>query len=608
MYCSLSKSQALPVALRVSSQPKCLKPCKHFNLKSLSSGVYVKPLQNPSSSASTSGFASKTYKSRQLLKPVKDSLSFYEKTLKNSMMVVHGNIFCEHCIRVASQSSQLRNIRSFSNSYSPNAARGGGAVSLRRALPWLDDDMAMEGKRSEKVLDAKGSRASREESVRKFIGKHETSKEAHPKEPKRLDDDLIKESKRFQKASDAKARRSSWEESARKFIQRSATSLVRDERSENRTIDASRSREKSYVEKDDDVVEEGDEIEVDGNAKWHKSKNSGGAVDFKFGSEKPQSQRWSREEHWGRKTYREAMESSVPKMVGEGVYGVGPVLAALSAGRREFYVLYVQEGLDLSGNNRKKKDKKGLEKVLRIADKIGLSIKEASKHDLNMIVDNRPHQGLVLDASPLEMVQIKELDHVSAEAEEGLLWVALDEVTDPQNLGAIVRSSYFFGASGVVLCAKNSAPLSGVVSKASAGSLELMEVRSCKNMMQFLQSSANNGWRVIGGSISSRAIPLHEISPGAPTILVLGSEGTGLRPLVERSCTQLVRIPGNTPVDITAGRLDDNKDADMDHKCSGEEFRSFMAVESLNVSVAAGVLLHHLIGSNCKDNHHFGDE
>ncbi|KAH8505210.1 hypothetical protein H0E87_012451 [Populus deltoides] len=110
------------------------------------------------------------------------------------------------------------------------------------------------------------------------------------------------------------------------------------------------------------------------------------------------------EENRGRKTWKEATESTVPKIVGEGVYGAGPVLAALSAGRREFYALYIQEGLDLSGNNWKKKDKKRFEKVLWMAKKTGLSTKEVSKHDLNMIVDNHPDQGLVLDASPLEFL------------------------------------------------------------------------------------------------------------------------------------------------------------------------------------------------------------
>ncbi|GMP59644.1 hypothetical protein CsSME_00022853 [Camellia sinensis var. sinensis] len=403
-----------------------------------------------------------------------------------------------------------------------------------------------------------------------------------------------KESKRLEKATNPKASRSSWEESAEKFltVEKRGGSLVENWKNNF--------RDRGVVEEDEG------EVEVVDDPRWDRIKNRFNRfVDEKPRSERPEFRKWNKQESWGKKTWKEGTESTVPKMVGEGIYGVGPVLAALLAGRREFYALYVQEGLDLSGNNRKKKDKKGFERVLRVAEKIGLSIKEVSKHDLNMVADNRPHQGLVVDASPLEMVGIKELDPFPVEGEKDSLWVALDEVTDPQNLGAIIRSAYFFGASGVVLCAKNSAPLSGVVSKASAGSLELMELRSCKNMMQFLVSSAENGWRVLGGSVSSRAIPLNEVEPGAPTILVLGSEGTGLRPLVERSCTQLVRIPGSIPVDINAG-YENGETSGIDRGCSGEEFRSFLAVESLNVSVAAGVLLHHLIGSNY-NNDQLGD-
>lgn len=375
--------------------------------------------------------------------------------------------------------------------------------------------------------------------------------------------------------------RSSWEESADKFFKGGAAKSVEFKRYGDR-----RDNYKSSGEEDD-------EGEMD-DPRWDKIKSRFGRIKVRPGSERPEVRRWNNQDSWGKKAWKEASESTLPRMIGEGIYGVGPVLAALSAGRREFYGLYIQEGLDLSGNNRKKKDKKGFERVLRTAEKLGLIIKEVSKHDLNMVTDNRPHQGLVLDASPLEMVGIKELESVSIEEDVTSLWVALDEVTDPQNLGAIIRSAYFFGASGIVLCAKNSAPLSGVVSKASAGSLELIELRSCKNMMQFLTSSAENGWRVLGGSVSSRAAPLHEIVPGAPTILVLGSEGTGLRPLVERSCNELVRIPGNIPLNTIAG---EDEDAESDNSISGQNFRSFMAVESLNVSVAAGVLIHHLIGS-----------
>ncbi|CAN1125839.1 rRNA methyltransferase 1, mitochondrial [Linum perenne] len=374
---------------------------------------------------------------------------------------------------------------------------------------------------------------------------------------------------------------------------------------------AGRKNVRDYSEKDGNVQDEPVEVSeaVVNNPRWDKIKPRRGELPISImgrKNERPEFQRWNNQDNWGRRTWKEATESTLPKIVGQGVYGVGPVLAALSAGRRELYALYVQQGLDLtSSNTRKKRDKKGLEKVLKMAEKIGLSITDVSKHDLNMIADNRPHQGLILDASPLEMVPIKELETVSPGEEKQSLWVALDEVTDPQNLGAIIRSAYYFGASGVVLCAKNSAPLSGVVSKASAGSLELMELRYCKNMMQFLVLSAENGWRVIGGSISSRAVPLNEIAPGEPTILVLGSEGTGLRPLVERSCTQLVCIPGNISVDVATGGESDAVDGEETNnleQLSTEEFQSFMAVESLNVSVAAGVLIHQLIGNQRKDD------
>lgn len=400
--------------------------------------------------------------------------------------------------------------------------------------------------------------------------------------------------RKAEKVTTTKSRRSSWEESADKFLKGGRLEAGDiSKKTDGGGVDSNMHEEEAIED------EQEGEVEVNDDPRWIKIRDRFDRfVEAKPGSERPEFKRWNRQESWGKKTWKDATESMLPKVFGEGVYGVGPVLAALSAERREFYALFVQEGLDQGAKSRKKKDKKGFEKVLKLANKVGLDTKVVSKHELNMISDNRPHQGLVLDASPLEMVGIKELEPVSVVEENGALWVALDEVTDPQNLGAIIRSAYFFGASGVVLCAKNSAPLSAVVSKSSAGSLEVMELRSCKNMMQFLTSSAQNGWRILGGAVNSAAVPLNEIVPGAPTILVLGSEGTGLRPLVERSCTQLIRIPGNAPVSVIAGEDENEEGSGVDLEFSVREFNSFLAVESLNVSVAAGILLHHLIGGS----------
>ncbi|XP_042490618.1 rRNA methyltransferase 1, mitochondrial [Macadamia integrifolia] len=559
MNCKFAKTHALPMVFRVSSQSKCSQHFQSMKTQLFSNGFHPICLEslNGVKFRSLSGLCChRTTGTLPVLKPINFSTGFHSSTSRFSRRVNPRNLSGRVHLRNTLQAARLIGTRNFSNGSRRKAMEGSRGAGDKKTFPWI---AAYNNKKS----------------------------------------------KGLEKLQNGKTSRSSWEESADVFLKKNGGEYVAGYvDGESRAVDMMGSRRSSPLERDESVGIEENDAEIDSDPRWNKIRSRYRKItefDSEAGLENPDLRRWNKQENWGRKTWKEATPSTIPKMVGEAVYGVGPVLAALSAGTREFYALHVQEGLDLSSNNRKKKDKKGFEKVLKIAERIGLTITQSSKHDLNMVVDNRPHQGLVLDASPLEMISIRELDPVSVEEEKGPLWVALDEVMDPQNLGAIIRSAYFFGATGVVLCAKNSAPLSGVVSKASAGSLELMELRCCKNMMQFLTSSVENGWRVLGGSVSSKAVPLNEVLPGAPTVLVLGSEGTGLRPLVERSCTQLIRIPGNI-LPVSAGRLQVEETEIMDRGCSGEEFQSFLAVESLNVSVAAGVLLHYLAGSNI-NNH-----
>ncbi|GKV06710.1 hypothetical protein SLEP1_g18563 [Rubroshorea leprosula] len=591
MCSNLSKGQAFPLVIRFSSQTKCIKQLYTSKSQSLSVGSYPIASPNPVLMRSLThphGFGHKNaHKVPHFVRPLKSLAGFCCDSMELGSVAKTRSISCGFRMRSSVQFCQLVRGRGLSSSYAKRAGEKSSLNGTGKRFPWLASSKGNEA-------TAKTSQSSWEESVDRLDKEGNLSS-------------WQEQAKKFEKGTVAKTGSSSRDDLDEALLWRNDTFSPKNGENRNRMVGGVKHQEDgAYARRYRSVEEEevgGEEEDFVDDPRWYKIKNRfTGMVDAKSGPEKPEFQRWNKQDNWGRKTWKEATESTLPKIVGEGVYGVGPVLAALSAGRREFYALYVQEGLDLSSNNRKKKDKKGFEKVLNMAEKIGLSIKEASKHDLNMVVDNRPHQGLVLDASPLEMVKIKELDPVSNEEEKGSVWVALDEVTDPQNLGAIIRSAYFFGASGVVLCAKNSAPLSGVVSKASAGSLELMELRYCKNMMQFLVSSAENGWRVLGGSVASRAVPLNEILPGAPTILVLGSEGTGLRPLVERSCTQLVRIPGNIPLDIAPRDSEHMKANEVNSGSSVEEFRSFLAVESLNVSVAAGVLLHHLTASSQSSN------
>jgi len=159
------------------------------------------------------------------------------------------------------------------------------------------------------------------------------------------------------------------------------------------------------------------------------------------------------------------------------------------------------------------------------------------------------------------------------------VWLALDEVTDPQNMGALLRTAFFLGVDGVVVSEKNSAPLSPVVSKASAGAMELMKVHSTRNLVSFLEEARAGGWTVVGASVDKSVLP-SELDAARPTVLVLGSEGRGLRTNVLRACGQLVRVPRaqSGAASLAAGGTDHSS-----------------LVDSLNVSVAGAVLLYALL-------------
>ena len=212
------------------------------------------------------------------------------------------------------------------------------------------------------------------------------------------------------------------------------------------------------------------------------------------------------------------------------------------------------------------------EELERLAGERGIPIATVDKGVLNALSGNRPHQGYVLRCGKLEFDSMPRL---SMQENSPKLWLVLDEVVDPQNLGALLRSAYFMGGSkiGVMVCAKNSAPPSPVVSAASAGALELLEVYSTSNLPRTLNAAREEGFRIIGASsdipnADAQVYDLNELpSEDRPTLLVLGSEGLGLRTLVAKACTDFVKIPGQ----------DDS------------------GVDSLNVSVTGGILLWHLL-------------
>lgn len=262
------------------------------------------------------------------------------------------------------------------------------------------------------------------------------------------------------------------------------------------------------------------------------------------------------------------------------VYGISPVLYALESQRRQkFFNLFVQlkdvDGASSPGPVRKSDNSIAFGKIQRLANDVGIPIVTVSKGELNLLSKNRPHQGVVLQAAQLSFRTLSVLPPIQSEDLNGSekrphqCYIVLDEVTDPQNAGAIMRSAYFLGASGVIVCTRNSCGLTPVVSKASAGSMEIMEILGVSSMPRFLRAASRDGWRVIGMARGNDAVQAKSLELDQPTLVVLGSEGCGLRTMVKQACDTIVEIGGR-------GRPD--------------------GVDSLNVSVAGAVALYQLLG------------
>jgi 23S rRNA (guanosine2251-2'-O)-methyltransferase len=178
------------------------------------------------------------------------------------------------------------------------------------------------------------------------------------------------------------------------------------------------------------------------------------------------------------------------------------------------------------------------------------------ERELTEAAQTRDHQGVLAWCAPYRYADAYELAAV-----ERPLLVALDQVSDPRNLGAVIRTAEGVGASGVVLPEHGSARVTPVVSHASAGAVEHVPVAVVTNLARYLADVKRDDLWVVGAAGDAEQ-SMWDADLSGGLALVLGAEGKGLRPLVRRTCDQLVAIP-------LAG-----------------------SVESLNVSVAAGVLLY----------------
>ena len=186
--------------------------------------------------------------------------------------------------------------------------------------------------------------------------------------------------------------------------------------------------------------------------------------------------------------------------------------------------------------------------LLREAKASGVLVEEVTWARLGQISGGAVHQGIVLQPAAAETLDLPSLIEGCRGTGESPLLIAVDGLTDPQNLGAIVRSAEALGAHGLVLPQRRNAGLTGSVAKVAAGALEHLPVARVVNLNRSLETLKDEGYRVIGLA-SEGSITLEEADLDGPLVVVTGSEGDGLSLLTRRHCDQLVRIPlrGTTP-------------------------------------------------------------
>ena len=220
----------------------------------------------------------------------------------------------------------------------------------------------------------------------------------------------------------------------------------------------------------------------------------------------------------------------------ELLYGVQPVCEALRQRKREFSELFLKRGKNNSGR---------ISYIRNLAKEIGIAVNEVPGNKLTEMCPNAVHQGVVLRCSFLPFSPISDLT-LTLKSKLPLI-VVLDQIEDPHNLGAVIRTCGFFDVNAVVLSKDHSCGLTPVVSKSSSGVVEWLTVISITNLTRFLNKQKSEGYWVVGLTEESNN-SISKLVRDKPIILVLGNEGRGIRPLIRKQCDWLVSIAGNPEV------------------------------------------------------------
>jgi 23S rRNA (guanosine2251-2'-O)-methyltransferase len=236
---------------------------------------------------------------------------------------------------------------------------------------------------------------------------------------------------------------------------------------------------------------------------------------------------------------------------GRVVFGIHPVEELCRARPRAVQVVYVADGHRSAE----------IEKAVQTAKERGVTVEFRPRQMVAELAGDVVHQGMVAITGEFRYVDLGDILEAASRANEAPLVVLLDGITDPHNLGAIIRSAEVLGAHGVVIPEHRAAPVTPAAVKASAGATERMRIAKVLNLLRAIDALRAKGLRVLGaGAGQGDRLDLADLK--GPTGLVVGAEGKGMREAVARRCDGLFHIPQRG------------------------------AVSSLNASVAAAIALY----------------
>lgn len=233
------------------------------------------------------------------------------------------------------------------------------------------------------------------------------------------------------------------------------------------------------------------------------------------------------------------------------IVGRQPVLVALRSSEKVQEVL-VSDGLGRKG---------AIKEIEGAARAAGIRVRRVDPHELDRASKGVLHQGVIAKVAPFDYLTLDELLSIELTDQKIDVIAVLDGVTDPRNLGAVIRSGEASGIRGILIPERRSAQVNEAATKASAGADASLPIAMVGNSVDAVKRLQNEGYWVIGTDAQAD-VNIWDVDLSGPTAIVLGSEGKGVRPLLKSACDQQVSIPIHG------------------------------AVESLNVSVSAALLFY----------------